>query len=252
MKPKILFNITYKFKENRIHLVRDVLNNILSYNDYDIKIIMDTDIDCSILFSDFDIQYNVCKNLQHPFHLIYQHRNNFLQNINNFDYFFHMEDDIVFPEENFNEAIDNFHHLWENGYIQSFTTVENYQNKLMSVQITEDCKIQLNRLIYSYNNKNFAHFIHLNHHYSAMWFIPKLYLIELLKIPKINTLYKTVNESREEASSFIRLIGKMPVTLLNGNKINTKSYCYHITCNYSPNQNIPYGKVCVEDIHVSN
>lgn len=229
---KILICISFHYVENRLNNLIKVINNFLNYK-LDVSIIIDTNQDFNYFKEINNVTVKVHKNLNHPFFLTWVHRLNMVNEIDNYDYFIYIEDDMLIPYENFLEYIENFDGLYKLNCVPSFIRIEEFKGKEYIVDVT---KKQVNRPIININNKTF---INLEQPYHAFWILPQKELKE-----SINEKFTQPSVNRELAASYVMWeLKKTPYILMDNDKINKLSYSYHLTNNYSKMENSPFGKI---------
>jgi hypothetical protein len=227
---KILVCIAFHNNIHRIQYIKKVIEN---YNNYqlDVDIIVDTNETLELNVK------TVVHKLEHPYHLTYMHRKHFLDNIDVYDYFMYVEDDMLIPYDAFNEYINNFDVLWDMGSVPSFIRIESYKNKQFATDIIN--KQMIEPIIV--NGKTFGT---LSEPYHAFWIMPQKQLKE-----SINSNFTKLNTSRENAASYpMWTLNKRPLIRIENNKISELCYSYHLANNYAPNPDTPFGKIEVKDI----
>jgi hypothetical protein len=165
------------------------------------------------------------------------HRRHFLDNIDVYDYFMYVEDDMLVPYNAFNEYINNFDTLWDMGCVPSFIRIEAYNDRQFATDIIN--KQNIEPIIV--NDKTFAT---LSEPYHAFWIMPQKQLKE-----SINSKFTDLNTSRENAASYpMWTLNKNPLIRIENNEISELCYSYHLANNYAPNPNTPFGKIEVKNI----
>jgi hypothetical protein len=230
VKPKILVCIAFHYVESRLIYVKQLINNYATF-DADVDII----VDCN---QDVKLDAKVCvHNLEHPYHLTWMHRKHFADNIDEYDYFMYVEDDMLVTYEAFNEYICNFDKLWELGCVPSFIRVEQYNGKKFVTDITSFQSVDL----ISVNGKFFGT---LSQPYHAFWIMPK----KQLKESMTNDFVK-LDISRENAASYpMWELHKNPMVIIEGNQISRLCFSYHLANNYASDPNTYFGKIEVKNI----
>lgn len=232
-RDKILVCIAFHYVESRIEYVKSVLRNYSTY-DADIDIIVDTNVAV-----DLNAQVHVHSSLAHPHHLTRAHRDWFLNNINLYDYFMYVEDDMLVPYAAFKEYTLNFDALWQVGCVPSFIRVEYFDGKKFITDLTGLHTI--NKV--AINGKFFGA---LPEPYHAFWIMPKKQLQE-----SITPDFATLDMSRELAASYPMWgLGKTPMVRIENNQISELSYSYHLANNYASNPDTCFGKIEVKDIPI--
>jgi hypothetical protein len=234
---KLLICISFHYVESRIENLKKIVDCFLNY-------ILDTTIiiDCNQNLKLFEKYGNVIikthDNLPHPFHLTSVHRLTMVDEIENFDYFMYVEDDMLLPYENFLEYINNFDELYKINCVPSFVRIEEFNDVEYIVDLTKN---QVEGLKININNKTF---INLNQPYHAFWILPNKELKE-----SINENFKMISTNRELSASYVMWgLNKTPYVLMDGNKINKLSCSYHLTNNYSKMVESPFGKIRFDSV----
>jgi hypothetical protein len=230
IKPKILVCIAFHHIPNRIKYVDQVVFNYSTY-DADVNIIIDSNVN-------IDLGAKVISHkLEHPYHLTWIHRQHFLDNIDNYDYFMYVEDDMLVPYECFKEYILNFDMLWDLGCVPSFIRIEEHEGKQY---VTDVCATQDVEPI-MIGGKMFGT---LSQPYHAFWIMPHKALKE-----SIGPEFAKLDTSRENAASYPMWgLHKKPLIRIENNQVSPLSYSYHLTNNYATNPNTYFGKVEVKNI----
>jgi len=230
VKSKILVCIAFHYVEKRIDYVKQLLNNYATYK-ADVDIIVDSN-------KHVNLNAKVCvHNLEHPYHLTWVHRKHFIDNIDNYDYFMYVEDDMLVTYDAFNEYISNFDELWKLGRVPSFIRVEHHNGKKFVTDITSQQSINTT----SVNGKSF---MTLSQPYHAFWIMPKKQLKE-----SITPNFTKLDTSRENAASYPMWgLGKTPMIRIENNQISELCYSYHLANNYASDPNTYFGKIEVKDI----
>jgi hypothetical protein len=217
--------------ESRLVYVNQLINNYITY-DADVDII----VDCN---QDVKLNAKVCvHDLEHPYHLTWMHRKHFADNIDNYDYFMYVEDDMLVTYEAFNEYVSNFDELWGLGCVPSFIRVEQYNGKKFVIDVTSSH--QFVDLIFV-NGKYFGN---LSQPYHAFWIMPKKQLKE-----NMDNDFVKVDLSRENAASYPMWgLHKKPMVRIEGNQISRLCFSYHLANNYACDNNTYFGKIEVKNI----
>jgi hypothetical protein len=157
----------------------------------------------------------------------------------------YIEDDILIPEANFIEHLNNFNDLYSIGCIPSFIRLENFKDKFY---VTDLIVPQTNREIITVNNKRF---VNTTNPYHAFWILPKKELKESLNLhPNAFNLVGCTN--RELMASYAMWgLNKKPFVLIENDKFSKLSYCYHIANNYSSDPNSVFAKIEVDSFTIN-
>jgi hypothetical protein len=207
-----------------------LINNYATY-DVDVDIIVDCNQNVSL-----DAKVYV-HNLEDPYYLTWMHRKHFVDNIDDYDYFMYVEDDMMVPYEAFNEYTSNFDTLWELGCVPSFIRIEQYDKKEFVTDITHLQSVDLVTI-------NGKHYSTLLQPYHAFWIMPKKQLKESLTSDFIR-----VSMCREDAASYpVRDLQKKPMVRIEDNQVSRLCFSYHLANNYASNPNTDFGKIEVKDM----
>lgn len=229
---KLLVCISFHYVESRIENLKKIVDSFLNYK-LKTTIIIDCNQDLNF-FEEYDnIIVKTHNNLSHPFHLTSVHRLTMVDEIDNFDYFMYVEDDMLVPYQNFLEYINNFDELYKLNCVPSFVRIEELNGVEYIVDLTSR---QVDGSKIGINSKTF---ISLNQPYHAFWILPNKELKE-----SINDNFTIVHPNRELSASYVMWgLNKTPYVLMDGNKINKLSCSYHLTNNYSKLVGTPFGKI---------
>ena len=229
---KLLICISFHYVESRIENLKKIVDSFLNYK-LKTTIIIDSNQGLNF-FEEYDnIIVKTHNNLSHPFHLTSVHRLTMVDEIDNFDYFMYVEDDMLVPYQNFLEYINNFDELYKLNCVPSFVRIEQLNGKEYLVDLTEK---QFNRPKININNKTF---VSLHQPYHAFWILPNKELKE-----SIDEKFTLLDSNRELSASYVMWgLNKTPYVLMDGNKINKLSCSYHLTNNYVKMKDSPFGKI---------
>ena len=243
---KLLISIPHHFNPERIEYLNSILRRFLSYR-IDTTIFIDTNSSDTILAlpNDERIRIHIHKQLKHPFHLTWFHRQYMQNYIDEFDYFMYIEDDIDLPFENFVEYSNNFALLWPK-YIPSFIRIEEKDNTQYVVDQQKAQKIDKSMIVQTNNKK----FILLQRPYHAFWIMPQKELKQT-----IDKNFVKYNICREMAASYpIQELKKTPLVMLDkSDKISSLCYSYHLPNTYVNivGEEHKFGRIKLEDLIVT-
>jgi hypothetical protein len=234
---KLLICISFHYVESRIENLKKIVDCFLNY-----KLKTTIVIDCNQDFKFFEEYDNIIvkthNNLSHPFHLTSMHRLTMVDEIDYFDYFMYVEDDMLVPYENFLEYINNFDELYKINCVPSFVRIEEFSGTEYIVDFTYRCAGT------SKININDKTFVNLDQPYHAFWILPS----KELKY-SINENFVIVDTNRELSASYVMWgLNKTPYVLMDGNKINKLSCSYHLTNNYTKMEDTPFGKIELDSV----
>jgi hypothetical protein len=228
---KLLVCIAFHYNESRVKYVKQLIDNYTTY-DEDIDIIVDCNIQTS--FKNAKVYEHI---LEKPYFLTYVHRKHFVDNIDSYDYFMYVEDDMLVTYDAFNEYVSNFNALWELGYVPSFIRVEHHDGKKFITDATKQQSIN----VITINGKFFAN---LSESYHAFWIMPQKQLKE-----SITPDFIKLDEWREKAASYPSWqLLKTPLVRIENNQISELSYSYHLPNNYASNPNSIFGKIEIKNL----
>ena len=214
-----------------------VLSLIKRFSTYSLKGI-DIIVDTNVPFHFEGATNCVHNNLQHPWHLTWMHRKHFKEQIDNYDWFMYVEDDMDVPFDAFEEYVDNFAYLWKLKYVPSFVRLEEFNGKYYVTDVTSS---QANQPIINISGKEY---ISLTQPYHAFWIMPQKELKETMTKSFVRT-----ELSRENAASYpMWELKRTPLVRIENGKISPLSYSYHLANNYAPFPNTPFGKIEINDL----
>jgi hypothetical protein len=225
---KLLICISFYNNPEKIKYLKSIISR---FNTYELSV--DVIIDTNSYLDINGAKVIIHENLNHPWNLTWMHRRHIKQNIDLYDYFMYVEDDMDIPFNNFKNYITQFSELWEIDCVPSFIRVEKFNDKEYVVDITEN---QCSENIKTINNKNF---IHLTQPYHAFWIMPQEYLKNV-----INENFDRIGNTREEAAWYPGLeLNKKQLVMVENNQISKLCHSYHLTNNYSSFYATPFGKI---------
>jgi uncharacterized protein YkvS len=229
---KLLVCIAFHNNPKRLGFIEKVIENFSKY-----KVIVDIVVDTN---ETLDLKASVVEHrLNHPYHLTWVHRNHFKRNIDNYDYFMYVEDDMLVPYEGFCEYLNNFSVVWDLGYVPSFIRIETMDDKEFITDVTTEQTLEPIII----ENKKFVTFQHPTH-YHAFWIMPQKQLKETL-----TENFERVETSREMAASYpMWELNKTPIVKIEENQIDKLCYSYHLPNNYATNPNTKFGKIEVKNV----
>lgn len=235
---KLLVCIAFHYNENRIGYLETVLNEFRKYK-MQVDIIIDTntahvaELNCIKDYNDVIVVTH--SNLEHPYHLTACHRSHMLKHLNDYDWFYYTEDDMMLPYENFNSFVKQFDSVWPD-YIPGFVRVENHLHNEFLEKCTPDIMDPITSdMIVNINNKSYIRMLY-HYNYHAFWILPKTALREsILKIGEDKFLsIPEFAEVREHLASFAIWTLNIPSVLaINENKqLDSRCISYHLPNNY--------------------
>lgn len=226
---KLLVCIAFHYDEKRKKYLNEILYTLLrTYSGFGVTVFIDTNVGHKIFsYAEPPRGVNVFHNtnLQHPFHLTWMHRSHIKREIDNYDYFMYIEDDMLLPYENFKNYLENFETLWPM-YVPSFIRVEEFEGAQYVSDVTSLHKLDL-REVYYKNGKGFYAFPFLQN-YHAFWIMPQKQLKETMKPDFVK-----VTEGREFAAMYTGWeLGKPALVEIENGQVSPKCYSYHLPNNY--------------------
>ena len=214
-----------------------VLSLIERFSTYSLKGI-DIIIDSNVPHDYKGATTSVHSNLQHPWHLTWMHRKHFKEEIDNYDWFMYVEDDMDVPFECFEEYTKNFETLWNLHYVPSFVRLESFNDKYYVTDVTSS---QNKQPIITIEEKDY---VSLTQPYHAFWIMPQKQLKETMTKNFVRT-----ELSRENAASYpMWELKYTPLVRVENGKISPLSYSYHLANNYAPFPNTPFGKIEIDNL----
>lgn len=214
--------------------VLSLIKRFSTYPLWDVRIIVDTNVPFEFEGAETCVHHS----LQHPWHLTWMHRRHFKEEIENYDWFMYVEDDMDIPFEAFEEYTKTFHSLWKLHYVPSFVRLEEFNNKYYVTDVTSS---QAKQPIITIEGKDY---ISLTQPYHAFWIMPQKELKETM-----TKNFVRAELSRENAASYpMWELKRTPLVRIENGKISPLSYSYHLANNYAPFPNTPFGKIEINDL----
>jgi len=232
--------IAFHFDESRLPFLAKVLQNIAGNYKCDYGVYIDTNTtDFGKYAKEFELAWS--HKLAHPFHLTWMHREHMIEEIDNYDYFMYIEDDMLVPWENVLNYIENFKLLWDKGFVPSFIRVEEKNGEQFVTDITKQQKASPYAMI---GGKSF---IALDEPYHAFWIMPQKELKESMRKD-----FFRLSDSREGAASYpMADLGRKPlveVEIVNDKyEVSPKCHSFHISNTYV-NGDSNFAKIKLENI----
>jgi hypothetical protein len=236
----LLICIAAWFNETRIPYLKTLLNNFLdNYSkEFKLKILIDTQTPETHShlneYGDFlfDRTIEVCPHqMEHPWHLTWKHRFHMMENLESYDIFYYVEDDMLLPIENFKTYLDKLNILWPHNLVPGFLRIEMKNN----IGYVLDHWTKAERTEQSVVKLNNRRFVGLNHTYHAFWILDQSKLKDGIKNPPPHTHpFLRLSTDRERAASYPNLdLGKGSIIEISeDNKILPTCYSYHIANTY--------------------
>lgn len=238
---KLLVCIAAHYAPDRLQYLQKVLDELRTYQ-CEVDIIIDCNTNnYNVILSDYKIYTH--GSFSHPFHLTQIHRSHFKRELNNYDWFMYLEDDILLPWENFLSYTQKFPLMWPD-YVPSFIRIEEKDGEQYISDVTDR---QHAKLIFI-DGRAFIN-LPFPQHYHAFWIAPQWVLKQT-----INDDFTKLHDSRERAASYLmwELHKKGLLEIENrGGKFHIKKDCYswHLPNNYI-DSGMKNGKIKVEELFV--
>lgn len=247
----LLICIAFHYSEERLKYLQQVVGNIMSHYDVPLRIIIDTNSSKMIrrhLFAGTgtkQLEVHAHENLSHPFHLTWMHRWHIKRELNNFDNFMYVEDDMLVPYLSFLFYQKRFNLLWPD-LIPSFVRIEKYQGEEFVTDITEQIVIKESNIIH----KDGAMFYPVPYpkDYHAFWIMPREALQQTMRPDFVR-----LSDSREIAASYPNweLKKKSVIEIYSEDGkwfVHPSCFSYHITNNYAQDSSTQHAKIKIQDI----
>jgi hypothetical protein len=236
----LLVCISAHYNLDRVKYLEEVIYKLRSTYRLSLDIIIDTQEYYYEYLNGENIQVYVHKNLDHPFHLTWCHRKHIKENIDGYNNFMYIEDDMYVPFENYLNYLDNFKILYPI-YVPSFVRIEkkdgeDFISDIPTVQNLDVIKI----------GEKWFHIFPFPINYHAFWIMPQKELKESMKADFVK-----YTDGREFAAMYVGWeLGKLALVELEGARISKKCYSYHLPNNYALAEGHPNGKIKPENIFI--
>lgn len=261
MLKKLLVCVCFHYSAEKFpHLCQVVENFILNYTESDI--IIDTnnhhsEKEISKKFGmNSRIKTVVHDRLLDPFHLAWAHRKHFKREMDYYDVFMYVEDDILVPYENYLNYLDVFKIVWPN-YIPSFVRTEEKDGQLYCADALIRTRVREADILVFKGRR----FITLDNPYHAFWVMPRDALKESMNCD-FEKIYEGNKWIREIAASYGLMPGKRPcvrwgsydiqkiglVEVDRDMKISNLCFVKHTTNKYINDCEFNFGKIQIERI----
>lgn len=238
MKKSLLICIAFHYNPDRLGLLKDVLQNIIDNYPADTDIIIDCNTFPIVDWQMPQVTVHEHHELQHPFHLTWKHRFHMKENIDLYENFMYLEDDMLLPYENYVNYMENFKLLWPR-YIPSFIRIEQKDGERYVVDVTQEQQLFSEAI----GVKKFAT---LDQPYHGFWIMPGKELKETM-----TSDFARYDQSRETAASYpMWELRKQPMVEIEDGQVSEKCYAYHISNNYARSAESPFAKINPKDIFI--
>lgn len=238
---KLLVAIAAHYATERVRYLEAVLNELSTYQ-CQVDIIIDTN---DYMMPVFEVTHTraIHQNLAHPFHLTQMHRQHFKREIDHYDWFMYLEDDMLVKWETFLAYTDKFPKMWPK-YVPSFIRIEEKDGEEFISDVTEQ---HSPNLVWIDTQPYFS--LPFPQHYHAFWISPAYALKETMDLN-----FTKLHDSRESAASYFLWEKKKKglLTIVNeGNKFQIGEDCfsYHLPSNYI-DSNMLNAKIKLKEIFI--
>ncbi len=247
MKKDLLICIAFHYVPERIHYLNKILTEFIEcYYPKEIiaplQIIIDTNSKefLSHYYGHSHISICVHENLEHPFYLTSMHKRHIKDNIDNYENFMYVEDDILIPYENYLNYLENFKLLYPK-YVPSFIRIEEKDGIEYVSDVLENIYLDL----IAVGDKIFSEILFCQN-YHGFWIMPAKELKEVM-----DDNFTTISENREGNASFVAWgLGKQTLLEIDDKQISKKCYSYHLPNNYALSEGSKYGKIKANEIFI--
>lgn len=230
----LLITVAHHHTPERLTYLLRILKAFRDEYALDYDVVIDSNAELLAVTGE-NVRTVVHTNLEHPFHLTWQHRFHMEAERDNYGWCAYFEDDLLLPFENFLRYMDNFAILWPK-YIPSFIRIETMNGVEFVVDVTQ--QQALNPIAIEQS------FCSLIQPYHGFWIMPQWALKQTMT-PE----FTRVSDSREAAASYpMADLHKTPVVELDGKRVSRHSFAWHLPNNYCRAPESPFGKIKVEDI----
>jgi hypothetical protein len=231
--PFFLKSSDEDYNKKRLNFINNTINNI---NQYQIKTdlflhcntLIDLNYFNSYINGKLHILYHNITNERTPMILTRKPRSLMLQQINEYDYFAYMEDDINFTKDNLNYWLQYKDECIKENYNLGFCRYEIKNNQMFITDITQNFK----KTIIINNNNLYA--INDNNTYCAFWIYDKQEFNKFIKHKTFNNLelMSEYNYAEKSAIGFTKLGYKNTLIPLIDNKLHPNCKIQHLSNNY--------------------
>lgn len=227
---------------SRLPFFKKVIENILNTYEMDVHIMVNTNSGWGFWYDRVDFFWH--HNLAHPFHLTWVSRKQIADNIDNYDYVYQVEDDMLLPWKNFKNYIETFDKLWP-AYIPGLIRVETGPDGKLYNTDAQKQQVYHNGLWVTDCDEN--RYTSMDYPYHAQWIMPR----EALK-SSMRANFVRLEDNRELAASYPlwELNKTALVRLTNDNQIDPLCYTYHLPNNYAMSPDSPFGKIEVNKLFI--
>lgn len=237
---KTLICIAHHYSKERYKYLIKVVHNLMDYGK-DVFVIIDTNsYELNNWMIGTHLKIVVHESLEHPFHLTFCHRQHIKDNIDKYDAFMYVEDDILVPYENYMNYLENFKLLYPK-YVPSFIRIEEKNNEQYVSDVLEKQKLSIIQI----EAKEFAA-LPFPYNYQGFWIMPQKELKESMKEDFVK-----LSDGREFAASYVNwTLNKPALVELENGQVSRKCYSYHLPNNYALTDGLPNGKIKAKEIFI--
>lgn len=226
-------------RSERLGYLTKIIDVLTKEYEEEVTIVVDTNSDKEL---NFNAEIQVHPNLEHPFHLTWMHRQHFKDNIDRYDVFMYLEDDMYLPYKNYLNYLENFKILFPK-YIPSFVRIETKRENGISTEYVTDITVKQQLKTVEIGGKQFTN---LQQPYHGFWIMPQDALKKTLREDFVR-----LHTSRETAASYpMWELHKTPMIETEDGQISDKCYSYHLSNNYANAKESPFAKIQPKDIFI--
>jgi len=252
-QSRILIHIAFHYVEPRFCYLVKVLSAINSYHFKHIDVIIDTNsAETKSCFRklqsnfNFDFHVQVHDPLEHPFLLTWAHRHNISDQIDKYDYFMYIEDDIEIHYDALTRWRDDSHSMHEDGYLRGFMRTE--INSRNNTVLTDQKSVMKFRNLQYYKNKPY---LRPSNPYHGFW----IYSQQQMKIFIKSQCWLDGNYPkwgvRERAAAGMTWLDtsshNILIPLTNALEIPEDVRVHHLPNNYARNPDSKHGSVSIHE-----
>src|SRR6185503_19269888 len=168
------------------------------------------------------------------------HRHHIKDNIDNYENFMYIENDILVPYENYLNYLENFKLLYPK-YVPSFIRIE----EKGGVEYVSDVLEKQNLNVISIGDKVFTA-LPFPYNYHGFWIMPQKELRE-----SINEDFIMLSDGREFNAMWVGWgLGKPALVEIENGQVSEKCYSYHLLNNYALANGCKNGKIKAKEIFI--
>lgn len=253
MISSLLICIPFHYNFERFLYLRKLLDRFFNTYKCKVKIIIDTDSTdtynyLSLFYKEkletTQIECVTHSSLPHPFLLTWCHRGHIVKNIDKYDAFMYVEDDMDIPWENITHYFSTFYLLWPHA-IPGFIRVEQKESSLVNTDNTKPTQKTI-RNSFKIGEREF---IELTNSYHAFWILPQKELKETMPADFTQPKCPIIDLLREHAAWYLQSeLQKHAFIEIKDNQVLKECYSFHLPNNYALNEKSEFGKLAVSNI----